>query len=105
MSATATEIDSDAIVKDAKPYSPEETARIKADFLRDGYRLIKGVLTADEVGALREAIDRFFADSPKWIARHNIYGSWIGVRLFEVDPVFQDMLVREPIISLVEEIL
>src|SRR5687767_6618793 len=93
------------IVKDAKPYSPDETARIKADFFRDGYRLIPGVLTSDEVNGLKEAIDRFFADSEKWKASDNIYGTWIGVRMFEVDPIFEDMLAREPIISLVEEIL
>ena len=102
--STAT-LNDTVIVNDDKPYSAEETARIKAEFQRDGYRLIPGVLTQDEVEGLRDAMDRFFDETPKWQASHNIYGTWIGVRMFEVDPIFEDMLTREPIISLVEEIL
>lgn len=90
---------------DVKPCSPEETARIKAEFRRDGFRHIPGVLTADEVAALREAIDRLFADAVKTKDPCKFYNPFVAVRLFEDDPIFADMLTREPIISLVESIL
>lgn len=90
---------------DLKPYSPEETEKIKSDFLRDGYRHIPGVLSEDEVVALREAIDRLFADPVKTNDKFKFYNPFVAVRLFEDDPIFEDMLTREPIISLVESIL
>ena len=34
----------------------------------------------------------------------NLYRDWIAVRLFELDEMFRDVLVREPIISLAEAI-
>jgi hypothetical protein len=90
-----------AIVADAKPYSAEETARIKAEFHRDGYRIIRGLLTSGEVIALREAVDRVFADPVKSKDPYKCYSPFIAVRLFEDDPVFEDLPTREPIISLV----
>jgi len=83
---------------------PEQTARLKADFYRDGYVLIPGVLQPAEVEALKAGIDRLFSD-PQWRETDNIYSDFIAVRLFETDVVFEDMLTREPIISLIESIL
>jgi len=92
------------IIQNAPPFTPDQIAKFKADFYRDGYLLIPGVLEPQEVEALIEGIDRVFADS-KWKENHNLYGDYIAVRLFETDPVFEDMLTREPIIGLVESIL
>jgi len=92
------------IRQDAQPFSAEETARIKAEFFRDGYRLIRGVLASDEIEALKEATDRVFAD-PGPPEKNKLYGAFVAVRLFEDDPAFEDVLTREPIISLVEDIL
>jgi hypothetical protein len=91
-------------IQEGQPFSPERTAEILRDFHRDGFRLLPGLLTANEVAALRAAVDRFF-ENPRHKDTHNLYGEWIGVRLFETDPIFEDMLTREPIISLVEAIL
>lgn len=87
---------------DAVPFSDDETDAILADFRRDGYRLIPGVLQPDEVAALREAADRVF-DDPRFA--DNLYAPFIAVRLFETDPVFEEMLTREPIITLLERLL
>jgi len=84
--------------------SEQETSRIIEDFYRDGFKLIPGVLTPDEVQALKAGIDRVL-DEPEWAKTTNFYGPFIAVRLFETSPVFEDMLTREPIISLVEKIL
>jgi ectoine hydroxylase-related dioxygenase (phytanoyl-CoA dioxygenase family) len=89
-----------------QPFTAEETARIKADFLRDGFRLIPGVLGADEVAAMVAATDRVLDDP----AGENLYDKtsdlrFIGVRLFETDPLFLNLLTREPIISLAEALL
>ena len=93
-----------AIQRDAQPFDENQTAEIVHDFRRDGFRIIRNVLQAKEVAALRTAVDRVFTE-PHWADTHNLYGAYIATRLFEVDPVFEDILTREPIISLAEEIL
>lgn len=87
-----------------QPFSDERTAALLADFHRDGYVVIPGVLTPEEVGAMVERIHGFFADD-RLAETHNRYGDIVMTRLFELDPFFRDMLVREPIISLVEAVL
>ena len=91
------------IRQEIAPFSAEETACFSADFHRDGHRLIPGVLSPEEVLSLREGIDRVFIEYAGDADR--LYGDFIAVRLFETDPVFQDLLTREPILSLVESLL
>ena len=93
-----------AIDQSVAPFSEEERERIAADFYRDGYRLIEGVLQPAEIEALIGAIDDVF-ENPRYRDTHNRYGDFIAVRLFETSPVFEDMLSREPIIGLLEHIL
>jgi hypothetical protein len=93
-----------SITQNAAPFSEAQTAEFKRDFYRDGFLLIRDVLQAEEIAALKSAIDRVFNED-KWKQTDNIYGSFVGVRLFEIDAVFEDMLTREPIIGLVESIL
>ena len=88
----------------ARPFAAEETARIKAHFFRDGFCFIPGVLERDEITALRQAVDHVF-EGLKSKDSNKLYGSYVAVRLFEDDPVFEAILTREPIITLVEEIL
>src|SRR5688500_5043870 len=75
-----------------------------SQFNRDGFLHLPGVLNAEECSALKDRIDRAFAD-PKVVASTNYYGEFILTRLFELDPLFQKMLTREPIISLIEKVL
>ena len=92
------------IIQNEIPFSPERTSEIAETFSRDGYCVIPGILQTEEIVALRAAVDRVF-DHPGWRDNHNLYGDYVATRLFETDPVFEDMLTREPIISLVEAIL
>jgi ectoine hydroxylase-related dioxygenase (phytanoyl-CoA dioxygenase family) len=92
------------IISDAPPYAPDEIELFKAQFFRDGFLHIPGVLAPQEVEALKAALDRVFTEE-KWKHNDNVYSEFNATRLFEVDPVFEDMLTREPIIGLVESIL
>ena len=75
-----------------------------AQFHREGFLYLPGVLSADEVKALRESVDGIFED-PRAKLTHTLYAPFIAVRLFEWHPIFVDMLAREPIIGLAESIL
>ncbi len=86
------------------PYSAEQIAQYVEDFERDGYCLIPDVLDQDEITALKAGADRIFEEE-QFVESHNRYGEIVGVRLFETDRIFEEMLTREPIIGLVESIL
>ena len=103
-------------------FSEEKTAEIAEQFFRDGYVHIPGVLTAGEVAALRERSDELFADpelmeqtNPELAdVRYIQMGAnadsgetlpFILRNTIELDPIFRDMLLREPILSLAEAIV
>ncbi len=110
-----------AILK-GEPFSTEKTAQIAQQFFRDGFVHIPGVLTDEEVTALRQKTDEFFAD-PHLAERtnpdladvryiqmgaHSDSGEHLPFILrntIELDPIFRDMLLREPILSLAEAIV
>ena len=92
------------IKADNPAYDAQQIGNFKRDFYRDGYLLIPGVLREEEITALKAGLDRVFAEE-RWQQTDNVYNPYIAVRLFETDPMFQDMLTREPIIGLVENIL
>ena len=105
-----------------KPFSEEKTTQIAQQFFRDGFVHIPGVLTEDEVTALREKTDAFFND-PELAERTNpdladVRYIQMGTHAdssetlpfilrntIELDPIFRDMLLREPILSLAEAIV
>ena len=105
-----------------EPFSKEKTAEIAEQFFRDGFVYIPGVLTEGEINALREKTDEFFAD-PQLADRTNPHLAdvryiqmgahadsqepmpFILRNTIELDPIFRDMLLREPILSLAEAIV
>ena len=105
-----------------EPFSPEKNHEIAEQFFRDGFVYIPGVLTQDEVAALRDKTD-VFMDDPELQARFNPNlgdTRYVQVRdddtsgqllpfilrnTIELDQVFRDMLVREPILSLAEAVV
>lgn len=96
---------SQATLLPQQPFSPEECNRIVADFRRDGYRLIPNVFSSDEVDAFKAGIDRVL-DSEDFPT--NYYpgpNRFVATRLFETNPIFEDLLTREPLITLAESIL
>lgn len=91
----------------APPFSAEKNQQIVEEFLREGCALIPGVLTPDEVAALRAKTDYYFEHREETPARHisYVYGAFVLRYAHELDPLFQSMVTREPIHSLVEAIL
>ncbi len=84
-------------------FSNEQMSSIIADFKRDGFVVIPNVLSAGEVDALRDKTDVLMADreldESGYIQRH-----FILRHCNELDPLFCDLLIREPIFSLMEAI-
>ena len=111
-----------SLILSGKPFSEEKTTQIAQQFFRDGFVHIPGVLTEDEVTALREKTDAFFND-PELAERTNpdladVRYIQMGTHAdssetlpfilrntIELDPIFRDMLLREPILSLAEAIV
>ena len=103
-------------IKQGLPFSEQRTNEIISDFKRDGFALIPGVLEPEEVTALREKTDYFFADTEadrggyvEWTYRDEVPEGernppFILRHINELDRIYCDMLVREPIISLMESI-
>ena len=105
-----------------EPFSPQKTQEIVERFFRDGYVHIPGVLTPGEISALRDKTDELM-DDPEMQARfnpnlgdkryvevrdHQTSGEELPFILrntIELDQMFRDMLVREPIFSLAEAIV
>ena len=94
-------------IKKGKPFSAEYTAEIMRDFRRDGFVIIPGVLEEQEMAATRARIDEMF-DTPELAtlaeSGHKGKSEFIIWHLNELDRVFCDLLIREPIYSLMEAI-
>ncbi len=86
-----------------QPFTEERTRTIISDFKRDGYVLIPGVLEADEVTALRVKTDALIED-PGMIEAGYVQKQFILRHCNELDPIFCDLLIREPIIGLMDAI-
>ena len=102
-----------------EPFSEDKTSQLVEQFYRDGYVHIPGVLTPGEIRALRDKTDELLADpilaqrtNPELadkryleLKKHAESGEEVPFILrnsIELDPIFRDMLVREPIFSLAE---
>ena len=84
--------------------TPEEIGELVERFHRDGYAPVRGVLTGEEVAALREAADAIFAD-PEQKEKHRHGFDFVIARLYEGPEIFQNLITRQPILGLVEAIL
>ena len=109
-------------ILDGEPFSVQKNRDIAAQFSRDGYVHIPGVLTPGEISALRDKTDEFLddpdlqsqttynVDETQYIQMRNHKDTgrdlpFILRNTIELDQVFRDMLVREPIFSLAETIV
>ena len=76
-------------------------------FFRDGYLHVPGVFTSDEVAALRAKTDACFAQreqlDPKFVSY--VYGAFVLRRGADYDPLFAELVTREPILELVSAVL
>ena len=103
-------------------FSEEKTLQIVEAFYHDGFVHIPGVLEPDEIKALRDRTDELL-DDPVLAGRENLDlqnkryvqlkpHSESGEELpfilrntIELDPIFRDMLLRQPILGLAEAIV
>ncbi len=88
----------------AQAFTAEQTADLLARFRRDGAVHAGRLLARNEAAALCRRVDELFADS-RAQNTDTFYGSYIAVRLFEWDPRFRDLMVREPMVGLMEALL
>lgn len=77
------------------PFTETATTAIFDRFYRDGYALVPGVLSAAECAHLRELTDKVAQQSPSFVIR----------RPEELDLAYVRLFIREPILSLVRQIL
>ena len=90
-------------INKGKPFSEKQIAKILRDFRQNGFTLIPGVLEPHEVKALREKTDTLFVD-PETIKGGYVQRNFILRHTNELDRIFCDLLIREPIYSLMEAI-
>ncbi len=95
-----------SVIRRGEPYSSAETQRIVEELRDEGYCHLGQVLEAEEVAALKGAMDRKMND-PKILGDEegdHIRGRSL-MRMFEYDYAFRDLIVREPFASLAEAVL
>ncbi len=90
-----------------EPFSAEQTGPIAETFFREGSVLIPGVLTADEIHAIRALTDEYALHPDRYPAKHisYVYGAFVLRRAHEVGPLLHDLILRQPIYSIVEAVL
>jgi len=88
-------------------FSEERNREIAEEFFREGCVLVPGVLTEAEVQALREKTDWYFENRETIPPRYVSYAANAFVLRYgaELDPLFQAMVTKEPIYSLVTAVL
>lgn len=87
-----------------EPLGPALRAQVLEEFHRDGFALIPGVLSPGEIAALRQRSDEIFAD-PALAGTKYIQSEFILRNTIELDPMFRQLLIRQPILDLAEAIL
>ncbi|MBI2504047.1 MAG: phytanoyl-CoA dioxygenase family protein [Candidatus Latescibacteria bacterium] len=87
-----------------QPLSPAPIARVLEEFYREGFALIPGVLSVAEIEALRRRSDEIFA-APHLAGTKYIQNEFILRNTIELDLMFRQILVRQPILGLAEAIL
>jgi hypothetical protein len=96
----------DATVSGGSKLDASDQERVLTDFSREGYSLIPGVLSADEVALLRDLADHFLDEGnlgPEYITPNG--GTQVLRSTQALHQAFADMLVREPLLSLAEAVL
>jgi hypothetical protein len=94
-------------VVSGQPFSEERNRQIAEEFFREGCVVVPNVLTPEEVAALREKTDDCFArrDSLPQKFVSYVYGAFVLRYGADFDPLFRDMITREPIYSLAAAVL
>jgi hypothetical protein len=90
-----------------EPFSEEQTRQIAEEFFREGSVLIPGVLTAEEIAAIRAITDEYALHPENYPEKHisYVYGAFVLRRAQEVAPLFHDLITRQPIYGIAEAVL
>src|SRR5438105_1949528 len=88
---------------------PDHQEKVLREFYREGVALIRGVLTSDETAQLRELGD-LYIDHPEEAKQKQGYAAPVMNAMVlrctqSLHRAFCDLLIREPFLSLAEEIL
>ena len=91
----------------SKAFSEERCREIAAEFSREGCVVVPSVLSAAEAAELRARTDHYFDHRDSIPARHVSYvaGAFVLRYGADLDPIYADMITREPIHSLVAAVL
>ena len=90
-------------IQAGEPFSSAETEHLVNRLHTDGFCHLGSVLEPDEVGALREAMERKVDDPAMAEDRPGDHRRGRSLmRMFEYDVAFRDLLAREPFASLAE---
>ncbi len=89
------------------PFSEERNNQVAVEFFREGCVLVPGVFTPEEVAALRDKTDDYFARRDSIPPRHvsYVHGAFVLRYGADLDPMFHSAVTREPIHSLVAAVL
>jgi ectoine hydroxylase-related dioxygenase (phytanoyl-CoA dioxygenase family) len=90
-------------IREGKPFDGERAKEIIRTFKQDGFVVIPDVLENEEILALKEKTDILMSD-PKCISEGYVQKKFILRHANELDLIFCDLLIREPILSLMEAI-
>ena len=90
-----------------QPIDAERCSQIAETFFQEGCVVVPDVLSSEEVAALRAKTDDYFARKEALPPRHVSYvnGAFVLRYGAELDPLFEAITTREPIIGLVTAVL
>ena len=96
----------------AEPLSPNTLNAILEDFYQNGVTIVRNVLSREECKRIVARVDEIFAE-PYFMQMRNVKATRkpdgkdpiVVHRLFECDLMFRDLLAREPIINIAENVL
>ncbi len=96
-----------ADLRSGQAFSEERNRQIAEAFFREGCALVPGVLSPNEVAALREKTDDYFVHRDTLPPRHvsYVHGAFVLRNGAELDPLFAALVTREPIQSLAAAVL
>ncbi len=109
-----------SVIRSGEPFNKDRTHEIVQAMHRDGFVHIPNVLKEDEIAALRSVTDRLM-DDPEMLAREcpelheQRYVQMFNAQVMDIpfilrntlalDPIFSQMLMREPILGLAEALV
>ncbi len=94
-------------LRSGQAFSEERNHQIAEAFFREGCALVPGVLSPNEVAALRQKTDDYFGRRDTLPPRHvsYVHGAFVLRNGAELDPLFAALVTREPIQSLAAAVL